>query len=83
MKLLSRRYQVLQDQATCHQPGCSWHFEGDIAEMLAEAHAYMTGHQAWVTVTARLIFSNLRTSASKGGRGNATNYRPSTTSSLG
>jgi hypothetical protein len=61
MKLLSRRYQLLPDQATCHQPGCSWHYDGKLAEMLAEAHAYVTGHQARVTVSARLIFSSLRT----------------------
>jgi hypothetical protein len=63
----ARRYQVLPDQAACHQPGCPWHFDGDTTEMVAEAHAAASGHEVRITTSARVIF-NGRQPAKAGAR---------------
>lgn len=53
---ISRGYQVLPDRATCHQPICCWHCKGNLAKVVLGTHGYDTGHEAWVTIGARLIW---------------------------
>jgi hypothetical protein len=55
-----RRYQILPDQAACHQPGCAFHREGETAEFFGEQHAATTGHEVRVKTSAVVIFEAAR-----------------------
>lgn len=60
MRKPARRYQLLNDQGYCLEPGCPWRVFGDPAEAAAEAHTNSTGHETQVLTGAKVIFTRPR-----------------------